>query len=884
VPPLKSLRGHTASLQVGEIIICEAVFGRLSHLEVRREEIYVRIETVDLPEAFSELYINAVAEVVMELSASSEGVSISTRGAPGQGPVSFGGGISPLFMSLPGLPSLTPDWGCEVGVAGELDLEIERGEITWTCTFIYTFVYALSPFAPPTMAIGVTHSITFDRASDNIKFKPGIQFAGSCFLKIEPIPSLPIWIPGTPFFVIFYATPKAGIELSVTPSWPLEIAGPSITGFTIAYRAGLTYAGSAWTGFANLDSFNLGNTVPGELVKLQEQLETNLGPFASASISVGFGGFPDIGEVVVEFLKPKAYITWKHKMITPLNRFHIDYKGPQWKIVNGAKTWLGLKLIGKAKTAFGALGIFVGYNALEYKHFENEWVKSPKPTVSTQSSDLPYSIGLQADITYEGPPYVLTNLYQGWVVDFIAIRQGESIGEIVGGAQLNAAGAATFLWDMFDYPPGDYTVGAHIRNPNWLPSQMFPYASSNVIDVTVVEPQATIEITLPPATTVNAGIQEFVADYHYPFDSTGQEEIQWRANNTLIESQPVQGLNGTSRVDICLLPPDATVEALIIRTSPDSIVLASDVMQLTVFPTEAIPTGTTECGDIEGSVLFAYDAAAEGLREIKWLLQLMGRLRFTLDQPTQPLANLPLRRVIPLFQTDITITFRRSFDRLKVIRSRAKAVRAINDMLSEALRRHSLSGDALGQPREQTMRQLSSRYSDQFMSYLDDLFRVVDAKNIERGVQELRNLAQENLNHYGWSDEEGELVLNTTFLMAATLDYFAPKNQGGQAALSMIRFARDSRNLAGHLNGLIPPRAALNAYLGVLTSNPGIEVGASFEVSQLVATLTVMNITRCTSTATTQRPARGMPWRRRSRGRGLTWLRPNSRASTPGEA
>jgi hypothetical protein len=278
------------------------------------------------------------------------------------------------------------------------------------------------------------------------------------------------------------------------------------------------------------------------------------------------------------------------------------------------------------------------------------------------------------------------------------------------------------------------------------------------------------------------------------------------------------------------------------QNSPDSIISASDVMQLTVFPPDAIPAGTTECGDIEGSVLFAYDAAAEGLGETKWLLQLMGRLRLALDHPTPPLANLPLRRVIPLFQTDITTTFRRSFDRLKIIPSRAKAVRAVNEMLSEALSRQSLSGDSLGQPREQIIRQLSSRYSDRFMSYLDDLFRVVDAKNIEGGVQELRNLAQENLNQYGWSDEEGELVLNTTFLVAAALDYFTPKNQGGQEAWSMIRFARDLRNLAGRVNGLVPSRAALNAYHGVLTSNPGMEVGAFFEVSQLVSTLTAMNI------------------------------------------
>jgi hypothetical protein len=857
------LNDDTASLRVGEIIISEAVFGRLTHLEVRGREIHVRIEMVPLPEVFSEIYIKAVSKVEVELTASSEGVSISTPGALGREPVSFGGGISPLFMSLPNLPTLPHLWGCEVGTAGQLDrLEIERGEITWTCTFTCTFIYALSLFAPPTMEIGVTHSIAYDRASDNIKFKPGIEFSGSCFLKVGPIPTLPIWIPGTPFFVTFFATPKVGIELSVTPGLLAEFTGPSIAGSSITYRAGLTYAGGAWTGFAVVDSFSMGTTVPGELVSLQGQLETNLGPFAAASISIGFGGFLDLGLVEVEFLKPKTYITWKHKMITPLDRFHIDYKGPQWKIVHGAKTWLGLKLVGKVKTVFGKLGIFVGYNAHNFVHFENEWVQSPKPTISTQSSDLPYSIGLRVDITHEGTPYVLTNLYQGWAVDFIAIRQGESIGEIVGSAQLNAAGEATFFWDMFDYPPGDYTVRTYIRNPNWFLSQIFPYASNNAVDVTVVEPQATIEITSPVALTVSPGIRlarvgppapsspvsvsagllEFEADYHYPFDSIDLVKIQWSVNDTLIDTQSVQGLDGTSRVRICLLPPDATVEARINRTGRG--VLASDVMQLAVFPTDAIPVGTTECGDIEGSVLLAYDAAAEWLREIMWLLQLISRLRLPLDDPRPPLGDLPLRHAIPLFQTNITGAFRRSFDRLKIIGSRAKAIRAINEMLSEALNRQSLSGDVLRQPREQIMRQLSSRYSDEFISYLDDLFRVVDAQNIERGIQEFRNLAQDVLNRDDWSDEEGELILNTVFLVATTIDYFAPKQKGGREAWSMIRFNRDPLSLAGRVNSLIPPRAALNTYLGVLAANPRIDVGPSFEISQLMATLTAVNIIR----------------------------------------
>lgn len=638
----------TASFQVGEIIVSEAVYGRIMLLEVHDREVHVRTEMVPLTTAFSELYIDLLAEVKAKLIASSDGVRISnygvrlsTPGTPGQEPVSFGTGISPLFMSFPGLPELPLGFGCELGASATIDdLEIERGEIIFDFDPAYTFRLRIGQFAPTMMEIGVAPSITFAQASDNIKFRPGIEYSGSCYLKVGPFKSPPIPIQGTPFSLIFSAIPKVGIELSVKPSFPLEITGPSTTATTIATHASLTYADGVWTGSAGVDSFNLGNTVPGEVLNIQEQLETNLGPFAATNFSVGVTssipvpGLPS-GEVNVEFFKPKAYITWKHKMTshTLLNSFHINYQGPQWKIVAGFKTWLGLKLTGEAQTIFGQLGIFGGLTAAEFTHFEDEWVQWPKPTVSIQSSEVPYSIGLRADITYEGPPHVLTNLYQGWVVDFIAIRQGENIGGIVGSTQLNAAGQATFLWDMFDYPPGDYTVRALIRNPHWLPSQMFPYASSNVIEVTVVEPQATIEITKPIIETVWAGNVEFEANYHFPFDNIDQAEIQWRRNNTLIDSQTVQGLDGTSQVFICLLPPDATVEARIIRTGPDSIVLASDVMQLAVFPTDATPAGSTDCGDEEGYVAFMLNSTAQMKGELGRLLLEITKIRVA-DDPT----------------------------------------------------------------------------------------------------------------------------------------------------------------------------------------------------------------------------------------------------------
>jgi hypothetical protein len=231
------------------------------------------------------------------------------------------------------------------------------------------------------------------------------------------------------------------------------------------------------------------------------------------------------------------------------------------------------------------------------------------------------------------------------------------------------------------------------------------------------------------------------------------------------------------------------------------------------------------------------------MSELKWLLRQMSDIRIPSDE-APPLGRLPHRRAIPLFQTDITATFRRSFDRLKMIESHVHAVRTVNAMLSEALNRQGLFGDALRQPRTHLIRALFSRYSSEFISYLNDLFRVVDGQNIECGVKGLRNLAKETLNKDDWSDEEGELVINTIFLVAATLDYFGPKNRGGREALSMIRFNRSPGSLAGRIDSLVPPRAALNAHLGVLVANPRIEVGASFEISQLVATLTAVNVMR----------------------------------------
>jgi hypothetical protein len=824
------LDDQTGGLQVGDVVVNDAIFGRITQLHHRNRDIHIATEMVPLTYAFVELRIETVTSQELEITASPEGVTVSAPGIDGGSSPLAAAGTSPMFMAALDLPTLPSMWGCEAGVAGQIkDIEVERGDVTWTGTFVYDFFYELNLFAPPTMNIDVSHSVGVTRTSDTFKLKPGIQFGGSCFLEVGPIPSPPIYIPGTPVKITFYATPKVGFEISVTPSWPLEIQGPTVTGNSIVYRAGLAYTGEGWDGYAALDDFTRGTVIPAELDSIEAELETQIGPFVAVSFAMGIG-IPG-ADVKLEFLKPKGHITWKHTVATPLNRFHFAYNGPQWKVISGAKTWLGLKIHSKVlKTAFGYLGIYVGFNAHDFVHFEDEWLRSPSPSVSRQASDLPYSTVLVADISQASAPYVLTELYQGWMVDFIARRLGDATGVSVGSSPLNAAGVATFLWDMLDHPPGDYTVRAQVRNPSWPITQLFPYTSNSSVEVTVVEPRATIVVTRPINDTLTAGNHRFRADYHYPFGPEVDAQIQWHADSVLVATQAIQGINGvTEDVIICLLPPEATVAARIVDTAPNGTVLASHVRSLTVFASAQLPEDATSCGDVDGTELLPFDPAAESLEELLWLLRQFGGPH-QLDE----LGSLPQRRALSTFGTDVTSPLRRSVDLLQMKLSRADAMRTVDALLAQALDRHGLSRQALREPRGRVVERLATRHSEAFLGFVEDLFLAVDARSSASGTTSLREVATQVLSSRNWTDEEGEFVLQLLLLVAVALDYLVPTAADGSDALLRLRFEPATHRRGIRADSLAPVRAAVTARLGILADHPRTEAGAAFEVSQLM--------------------------------------------------
>lgn len=199
-------------------------------------------------------------------------------------------------------------------------------------------------------------------------------------------------------------------------------------------------------------------------------------------------------------LRPKRHLTWKHKIATPIDYVDIGYSGPSWKIVEGFKTWIGLNLTGKVETALGMLGIYVGLNMAEVVSFENTLYTSPVPKVSLLSGDDPLRVGLRADINDAGSQIISPSLYQGWTVWFLATRANDTSGSLVASATLNATGQAIAVWDTVSSTPGDYKVRAYVLDPASPTSAAFPYVSSAAVEVSVVAPQALIQIVQPTGT------------------------------------------------------------------------------------------------------------------------------------------------------------------------------------------------------------------------------------------------------------------------------------------------------------------------------------------------------------------------------------------------
>lgn len=880
------LSDETSTLQVGDIIINEAVLGRITQIDRNELDVRVRTEAVSLPEAFEELSVNSIGETVeLEITLSEDGVTVN------------GDAIEEQQLSL---SSLT--LGCEAGATfSASDIVFSPGNpiipINQSATPVVD--YEFGPFTPLTMTLAVSQNTTFSRSSDTISLTAGVTFSGSCYLGLPISIPIPVSVvPGVMF--TFDIQPKVGFEISATPSFPVTISGPSVSGASAAYTLGLSYSNGTWSPITGPFAFSPGTSTPPTITVFDGELETSFGPFVGVNVGLGINAF-GISAVGIDFLKPKAYLALKDTMALPLDFREFSFDGPNWALYGGIKTWMGLQLTGRAKAAFLKLGIGVGFTAAEVDIIKQRLLEAPEITmsvvddvnISALNSSNSYQKTLNATVSHQGSPIIPLSLYQGWRVRFLAIPDGETTGQIVASALLNSSGQASATWNTLNAEPGNYTVRAllHPLVGNWTPNLVFPYASSDGIDITVAEPTGTIAITSPPSVSAMLeGPREFVAAYHYPFTSNAQ--VIWRLNGEVVKTEPVQRdaqFNGTARATICVRAPEVRVDVSIessdfstVQTSrtysvlpdlsynPHAEIIGTSFIATYLADQENEPitatVTTSACGDSDDSLVASwFDAAGTFLAESASLIpELLPEPRTGILQPRTFIANFKLAdselrtqvtmypcedgRVLtsrggrygPCVTPMSTDVLEKVLARLSNLTTQREALDAVNTTLTDALRRHGVDPAVMGMPRARLVSALSSNYSREFMAYLDALFRSVDAGSPgDATVVLLETLS--SLSSGSYTEREAGIILHTAGLVIATFDQFATYSEGGQEAWRQLAFDRDPSSLAERVNRLTPARMALESYLAVLIANPRLDNEASIEIAQYAAARAAVN-------------------------------------------
>ncbi len=896
-----ALNDTTRSLNVGDIIVNSKVFGRITQLDRNPQGIRVRTQMLSLPEMFDDIdFMLSTKPITMKITLSADGIDVQSDTL-----------TESQLSTLAAAPAIV----CDAGATFQFtDIVIdELGVVEWDVEYNPSLEYSYSQNTGPNMRVTHSQSTVVSRSSDVITLNQNITFAGSCYIKF-PLVHIPLGMPLPGVVFSLDVTPKVGFEISAKTTNPVTITGPALTGHSVSFEGGIDFSNGEWSPFGTVNDFSPGTITPTDTLQGSvEKIQSAIGPFVAASLSLGIG-VPIIVDIVnVEFYKPKAYLALKHKIEVPIDFNELAYAGPSWKLVGGVKTWAGLKLQGLVGTAFGYMGIHIGLTAVELTLFEESLFESPQPAVDTvdtaslisvQNAGKQYLKELRVDINSPESKIISPVLYQGWSVLFLGTRAGESSSEVIASATLNSTGQATATWNTLNSPPDDYTIRALIHplsEEGWIPNLSFPYASKKGLELTVDEPLVSLAITKAEPSSAAIGTKlEFEAEYHYPFPVTGLR-LQWVVNDQVFKSENLTRFDGSSSLTICARHPEMRVEARIYRNDsslPESErVVISDTATIpvenaldvlayaeivsnnslqsriisylidsdppplvaTVRTPGCVDTDNTHHGDP-----FWYDFTGILLAEAKQLKpELLRDPRTGIFQPRTfiavfDVAGSELRTQVTVFPCEDsgvltsrggrygpcvtpmpTDVLEATFDRLGNLDSQAAALDAVNLLLTASLRSHGVSPGAIEVPRARVISTLSNSYSREFMAYLGTLFRAVDASSPEAATEVLLAGLQ-SLSSGGWKEVEAQQLMNTTALLIATIDRFSEHSEGGREDWRRLPFDPGRNSRAGQVDRLEPARAALEAYLAVLATNPGLKSEASFEIAQQVAARTAV--------------------------------------------
>jgi hypothetical protein len=338
----------------------------------------------------------------------------------------------------------------------------------------------------------------------------GIQFNSQLAGTVEciiPLPArhkeLTLALPVGVLWLDFNLMPTMGIDASATFQGPsLTIGGPvGILQGTL--EAGISYdQSSGWSSFSNRDwGGTLGQSPPSFS---DGSFTSMVMPFGRVGVSLAASlGNPmrpglSISIANVQFAGLEAFGYGTFSLASPLDPSDPEYSGPSWELGVGATGSLMADLTGglfyQLLKAVGIKSSFAG--PLDLFDLKYQLGQSPTVTVAAQESEVapgnPVTLSSTANPSVSG------------TVEIWSLPAGaSSFGEVAQG-QL-AAGEGETDWTPSTSDLGTQLLRALVRSDSI--SAVFPYPSSNTVEVDVVGGPPSIDGTTPDPVPAVAGGQ-----------------------------------------------------------------------------------------------------------------------------------------------------------------------------------------------------------------------------------------------------------------------------------------------------------------------------------------------------------------------------------------